>query len=184
MAERRLQTVRFLLLIDQLAEEPEVGSRKAAAKMLGCHPSYIVKLKNQPWREVGVEIMDRARAAVGGLRSDFFEDASLVDPDYHDFIGDERRVERDDELGYPAVEAYIAKMAAAGSPVAEAHQLELRSVRASRGPESITEEVVRGMHRGMIARDANRAIEAPLVETEIETERGQTMLQPLKKARR
>lgn len=186
-ASLTLRQRRYLLLLEQLLEEAggpdKHGARSAAGRRVGISQSHVTQLLEGSKRPAD-RIMDRAEQKLR-LRPEFFHDPAVRAPRYVDYVrGGAQRVERDEELGHPAIENYIAAMEARGSPVLDDHQIELRSLRAALGPDSITEEVVRGFHRGLVARDANRAIEAPLVETEIDEERGQTVLQPLKKARR
>lgn len=91
----------------------------------------------------------------------------------------ESRTDRDDSKGYASVEKYIAEMTERGTPVDPEHALDLRSWRRSRG-EPEREEIV-GYHRGMIAADARKAFERPIVETKIDEARGQKKITPIRK---
>lgn len=61
-------------------------------------------------------------------------------------------LEREDAIGYPAIEAYLD----AHPDLTLAEQAELRGLRRSGGPDQVTYEVVEGYHRGMRARDKLR----------------------------
>jgi hypothetical protein len=65
--ERNLETERYLLLIEQLVEK--CGSREAAAKHVGASESYPIKLRNEPWRNVGMDKLKAAKERVH-LRSE------------------------------------------------------------------------------------------------------------------
>jgi hypothetical protein len=182
--DQRLPTRRFLLLIDQVAEDrrAEAGkarpSRKATAKDLGVDPSYVVKLRTESWREVGVDILTRVQSALG-VQPAFFHDAALgEEPHYRDHLV-ATHVEREADEGHPAIEHFIA----AHPEATPAQQAELRSLRRSLGPDSITEEVLLGMFRGLRARDTRRELERPVIEASIEEERGQRPLPPTKRRR-
>lgn len=182
--DQRLPTRRFLLLIDQVAEDlrREQGrskpSRKAAAKSLKVDPSYVVKLRTEDHREVGVEILTRVQK-LRGIRPEFFHDPALgEEPHYRDHLVGSH-VEREADEGHPAIERFIA----AHPEASPKHQAELRSLRRSLGPDSITEEVLLGMLRGLRARDARRELDRPVIEAEIEEERGQRALPPARRRR-
>lgn len=67
------------------------------------------------------------------------------------------RVERDDALGYPGIEAFIE-----ANPDLEPDEIDAaRRLRHSGGPEEITYEVVDGFVRGVRARKRGRAIQRP-----------------------
>ncbi|WP_053235960.1 helix-turn-helix domain-containing protein [Sandaracinus amylolyticus] len=69
----------------------------------------------------------------------------------------QERVERDDELGYPEIEAYIE-----AHPELEPDEIAAaRRLRRSGGPDEITYEVVDGFVRGWRARKRGRAIQRP-----------------------
>ncbi len=181
MDERELRTRRFFLLIERLAEE--LGSVRKACAEIGVDPSYYHNLKNRPGNAVSP---DRIKTICKKLRlrDAFFYDPAIGDtPDFHEFIGRET-VEYDEDLGSPAVEAYIAGQAARGAPVSTEHQRELRALRSTLGPDHYTEEMVKGIHQGMKARDNLKALEPPPDETPIETERGQRALRPIKGGRK
>lgn len=176
---RALRKARFLVLASALEEE--LGSNVKAAKALGVHESYIHKLRTNEARAISQDKIDGACALLGLSRS-FFTDPTLGDrPDYHEHLAKKTHVELHRDDGYPEVERYIADMETAGTPVAPAHATELRSYRSSAGAAGMTREVVIGLHRGMVARDARRQLEAPLVDTAIEVERGQRPLPPGKR---
>ena len=92
VAERDLETRRFLLLIEQLAEVK--GSKKAAARHIRVDPSYVVKLVSEPERKVGLEVLKRAEERLG-LDSAFFHDASLGDAPSFQGHQAATRIERD-----------------------------------------------------------------------------------------
>lgn len=92
---------------------------------------------------------------------------------------DDTRVERDD--AFPELLAYRDDMERAGTPIAPEHWEKLRLWRRATGPAE-REEII-GYHRGMIAAAARRALERPLIEAEIETDRGQRPLPPIKRRR-
>jgi hypothetical protein len=177
MDSRALAKERYLLLIEQLTEE--LGSERQAAIAAKTDPSYPGKLRGWTTRHVGLEQLLETRKALG-IRPEFFEDASLgPSPHYRDFL--ESSHDRGDAKGYAEVEAYIADMDRAGTPIAPEHAEDLRSWRRSRGnPER--EEIV-GYHRGMVAADARKALERPIVETKIDEARGQRKITPLRKKR-
>lgn len=109
-----------------------------------------------------------------GLDRAFFDDPTLGDePDYHEFL--KTRIER--SAAYPEIDAYVADMNDAGTPVAPEHLEKLRAWRRALGPAE-REEII-GYHRGMIAADARKALERPLDErAQIDTARGQRALPP------
>lgn len=117
------------------------------------------------------------------LRAEFFNDPSIGDsPDYREFLGGGERTERDADRGYPVVERYLEQLEQAGTPALPAHARRLRGVRLSGGPDDMDEEMVRGLHRGMIAADARKALDAPLAdEARVDVARGQRRLPSTKR---
>lgn len=93
----------------------------------------------------------RRLALLYGVRVDWLD--SGTGPMKHG----EERVERDDELGYPGVEAYIE-----AHPELEPDEIDAaRRLRRSGGPDEITYEVVDGFLRGRRAAKKGRAIPRP-----------------------
>jgi hypothetical protein len=177
LAQRRYLDLLRGLVAEYVAKRgKDHGSVSAAGRRIGLSQPYASQLL-AGLKAPGLDIIQRAIDA--GYHRDYFFDESLVDPNPANYL--HQRVEREEDEGHPAIEAYIANQLAAGTPVSKRHQKELRGLRYALGPDALTEEVVRGTHRGLIARDANRAIDAPIVSTKIDEERGQRKLPPAKK---
>jgi transcriptional regulator with XRE-family HTH domain len=90
-------------------------------------------------------------------------------------------VERDDELGAPAVEAFIERHASAGTPIAEDAARALR--RTFYKTAEITDDLVAHAYGSWVARQAGKAIDRPSVGGKIDEARGQRKLEPVKKRR-
>ncbi len=171
------------------AVEGEIGKgwQTALAAKLGVHQTMISKIAGGE-REAGIELIEAAIDRAGVSR-DFFFDRALGEKPAIDVVvsnGDIRMVVEAKTLrgGYPEVERYIADMDAAGTPVSAEHARELREIRLSRGPDGVDRERVIGWHRGMIASDARRAFDSPIIRTQIQSARGQRPLPPTKRKSR
>ena len=98
---------------------------------------------------------------------------------------DDTHIERDDALGYPIVEQYIADMERAGTPVDARHAQKLRMQRLSTGPSGVDMVTVRAWHLAAQHEDHLRAV-APRPEdsrAQIDEARGQRKLPPVKRRR-
>lgn len=183
---------RYLALVDQLLDEQggadKHGAKVAVARRLGIagkkqnSPSHVNQLHDGT-KPPGMDIIERAIERLR-MRREFFYDETLRDPKYVDYIRGRERVERDDERGYPVIEEYIEQEEAAGRPVPERHKTELRKLRLAYGPDELTLVRVRAMHRAFVAEDAQKALEAPLIESEIDEARGQRPLPSIGRKRR
>jgi len=177
---------RYLVLIRQLYEAAvkRIGrthdAGTAVAKRLGISQPMESQVRLGVKRPGPRSIESAIKA---GWAREYFYNEKLVDPNPDDYYrrSPESTVERESDEGHAAIERYIEAMASAGTPVEPGHQVALRGLRYAMGPDSITEEVVRGTHRGLVARDANRAIDAPIVPAEIDVGRGQRALPPKKR---
>lgn len=96
MAERRLETKRFLVLARDL--ERELGSRNAAAEAIGIDPGYITHLRSGKRENIGGDVRKRAMLALD-LDGRFFDLETLGDePYYGDHQGQNAPVLRHVEL--------------------------------------------------------------------------------------
>lgn len=182
MDTRALAKERFLWLLDDLAQE--LGSMRQACFAANVDPTYPKKLRDNPKRHVGLEQIANARAKLR-LRPEFFDDPKLGPrPNYRDFvIGRSReKVERDDEQGYPEIEAFIAEMANAGTPVSTEAADRIRALKDATGHIEIEEMIALARARNVIT--ARREFERPLDErAQIDSAQGQKPLSPTKRKR-
>lgn len=139
MDVKTLARSRLVLLLEQVQEERGL-SLKAAAESIKLDQSYASKLTKGQARSPGLETLNTICQAAG-LQMRFFTDPSLGEsPDHRRFIGRrETHVERDDAEGSPAVEAYLAELADAGSPAPEEAARHLRGLRHSTGDVTVIE---------------------------------------------
>ncbi len=182
---RQRRTARFFVLMEQLWEE--LGSLPKAVRHLenAVDQSYYYKLRDRPHQAISPDKVATI-CRVLNLREEFFTDESLGEsPDYRDFIGaTETVVEYDEDKGNPVIESYIDAKEDVGEQIPERHKKQLRRLAFAYGPRDLTALRVAAIHRALIAEDAQKAFEAPLIETRIETERGQQRITPIKKRRR
>lgn len=168
-----LASRRYQALVRQLSDEM---SQRAVSTRLGLSGQGAVSMYLKGERYAKLDKIERAVERLGLDRS-FFDDPSLGDePDYHRFL----RSNLERAAAYPEIDAYLAEMDRAGTPVAPEHVSKLRAWRRALGP--VEREEIVGYHRGMIAADARKALERPLDErARLDVDRGQ---RPLLKTRR
>lgn len=143
-----------------------------AIEQAGMKPSDLARKLEKHWHQVHRWI-DKGTVPEADTLAKIAE-ATGVSLDW--LMRGESRVERDDELGYSEVEAYCADMEKAGTPVAPEHAAELREWKRKHGNPQ--RELVIGYHRGLVAADAKKALERPIIEAKIDEARGQRMLPP------
>lgn len=109
MAERRLETTRFLALARQL--EAELGSRNAAAEAMGIDASYISHLRGGKRMNIGGDVRKRVAKKLD-LSGRYFDDEALGEaPDYRKFQGAEAPVLTSVELDEDVRTALIELLA-------------------------------------------------------------------------
>lgn len=179
---RPLETRRYLLLLRQLADDPDIRSERQAALRLKIDPSYAVKLRTEESREVDLDVLRRAQAALRLDRRFFFDPSLGSEPNYRDHIVGSH-VELDESRGTPNVEAAIAAREASGRALPD------DVIEVARGWRSNTGDfdplMIEMMLNHELAKTAGRAVpDRAATAGAIEEDRGQRRLVPPKKGRR
>jgi hypothetical protein len=148
---------RFLFLVEELRRDlgspRKPASDRRIARHLSVDPSYLGKVRDDPKRFVGLDVLAKIETHAG-VAERFFTDAALgARPDYRKHLVG-TRAPSPTASPYPAFNAYIEEELAAGR-MTETHARDLRHVRI---PGTVTWGMASSLHREMIARDRTIAI--------------------------